>query len=249
MKLIPTITLALFAATAGLTKAATVLTENFTYVDGALVTVSSGAWATHSGTALQVNVASNAAFLTSAESEDVNTRIAPAGFGFNAGTLTARTEVNFSALPVGAGAYFFHFKDSSSGFRGRVYATVNGAAAGSFRLGIANSSSSVFTSLATDLVLGTPYSISLSLNVVTGVAGLSINGGAITLASDPTDLAQPIVVEAIAFRQSLATGNGMGSLTADSLTVDATVPAVAVPEASSVVMMLLTGLGLLRRRR
>ena len=163
--------------------------------------------------------------------------------------MTARTEVNFSALPVGAGAYFFHFKDSSSGFRGRVYATVNGSAAGSFRLGIANSSNSVFTSLATDLVLGTPYTISLSLNVVTGVAGLSINGCAITLASDPTDLAQPIVVEAIAFRQSLANSNGMGSLTADNLTVDATVPAVAVPEASSVVLMLVGGLGLMRRRR
>ena len=47
--------------TAQVSFAATVFTENFDYADGLLVGASGSPWTNHSGTAGQVNVASNAA--------------------------------------------------------------------------------------------------------------------------------------------------------------------------------------------
>ena len=73
--------------TAQVSFAATVFTENFTYADGPLVGASGSPWTSHSGTAGQVNVASNAAELTGSEGEDVNATIAAPGLFYNSGTL------------------------------------------------------------------------------------------------------------------------------------------------------------------
>lgn len=243
------ISLCFFALSLSVSSAVNVLTENFNYPDGALVPGSSGLWTTHSGTTGQVDVVSNAAFITSAESEDVSARVASTGFGYDSGVLTANARVNFSALPAGTGGYFMHFRDGGTGFRGRVYATITGAAAGSFRLGIANASNSVFTPIATDLAIGTAYNLTLTMNAASGVSGLSINGGAVTLASDPNDVPLPVIVQSFSLRQSLASGNGMGSLTVDNILVDASAPAIAVPEASISGLALLAAFGLMRRRR
>src|SRR3954463_11621114 len=103
---------------AGQSHGAPIFSDNFTYPDGALTTISGGTWANHSGTAGQVNVTSNQVFLTEGESEDVNAVVS--GGPYSSGTLYAGLDVNFSALPSANGGYFFHFKDATvSGFRGR----------------------------------------------------------------------------------------------------------------------------------
>lgn len=242
MKKIPFLSCLFGISFTAISPAVNVLTENFNYPDGAVGTVSGGIWTNHSGTVGQVNVLSSAIELTSAESEDVSARLAAPGLRYNAGIMTAEVDVNFSALPAGTGAYFFHFRDFTTGFRGRVWATVTDAVAGSYRLGISNSTA-VFNAIATDFALGTTQKLLVTLDVVTGISSLSINGGAATTAADAST---PILVESIAFRQSLATGNGMGTLTADNLRVDAS--AVPVPEPSTGLFGLLA-LGLLRRRR
>src|SRR5215218_2735758 len=128
---------------AGQSRGAIIFSDTFTYPDGALITVGAPTWTTHSGTAGQVNVTSNQVFLTEGESEDVNAVIA--GGPYSTGTLYAGLDFNFSALPSLNGGHFFHFKDATtSGFRGRVFATQAGAAAGTLRIGIANGSNSGF---------------------------------------------------------------------------------------------------------
>ncbi len=223
---------------AGSASAATVLTENFTYVDGELTVVSAGAWNVHSGTGA-ADVVGGTASITSSDGQDVNSLLTPAGTFFNTGTLTATASVNFSALPLAAGAYFLHFKDTATGFRGRVWATTTGAAVGSFRLGISNTTA-VFAAIPTDLTLGSSYQITLTLDVASGGSTLAIAGIGSVAA---TDAATFLPTSAVALRQNA----GMGTLTVDNLVVDAT--AVAVPEASTAMLGLMAGLGLITRRR
>jgi hypothetical protein len=111
--------------------AALVLNETFTYADGPLTQVSSGVWSNHSGTTPpHVDVVGNKVNLTQSEAEDVNALLN--GSPYTSGYLYASFIVNFSARPLnGVGTYFAHFKgDSGANLRGRVFATITGAAAG-----------------------------------------------------------------------------------------------------------------------
>src|SRR5437667_39099 len=112
--------LALFGLTTWGAAAALLFSDDFnSYADGPLITVSGGIWATHSGTAGQVDVQSQEVNLTAAESEDVNAVIT--GGPYTSGLLYFGLTVNFSILPAGAGGYFAHFKDATaSGFRARL---------------------------------------------------------------------------------------------------------------------------------
>jgi hypothetical protein len=223
--------------------AATVFTENFTYADVSLVGAPGSPWATHSGTTPgQVNVVSGAVVITGSESEDVNANIAGGtGFYYNTGTLTTTFDVTFTALPSGAGTYFLHYKDATaSGFRGRVFATTTGAASGSFRFAIADTTTT-FAPVTTDLGLNTTYIVTLTLNAATGRSSLAINGGAAVTATDTTS---QLNISTVALRQS----SNEGTMTIDNIVVDAS--AAAVPEASTASLgIFLVGLGLLRRRR
>jgi hypothetical protein len=235
-------TLACFT-TAGLSEV--VLNEPFTYPDGALITVSGGLWGTHSGTIPgQVDVLAGVVNILGSETEDVNRSIAPTGFFYNSGTLTSTFDIRFTALPTAAGTYFTHYKDATTGFRGRLFALTSGAAAGSFRLGIADTTTTVVP-LAFDLSLNTTYTVTLSLDVTSGRSSFSVAGigeGATVTATDSTT---PILAAAYALRQA----TGEGTLTFDNLVVDASV--AAVPEPSAIVA-LISGAGVLaitRRRR
>jgi hypothetical protein len=223
--------------------AATVFTENFTYADVSLVGAPGSPWATHSGTTPgQVNVVSGAVVITGSESEDVNANIAGGtGFYYNTGTLITTFDVTFTALPSGAGTYFLHYKDATaSGFRGRVFATTTGAASGSFRFAIADTTTT-FAPVTTDLGLNTTYIVTLTLNAATGRSSLAINGGAAVTATDTTS---QLNISTVALRQS----SNEGTMTIDNIVVDAS--AAAVPEASTASLgIFLVGLGLLRRRR
>lgn len=227
--------------------AVTVLTENFNYPDGPLVGAADSPWVTHSGTPNQVNVASGAAQLVSSESEDVSAPIAPAGFFYNSGTLTATFDATFSVLPNATGAYFAHFKDGSTGFRSRVFATTSGADTG-FRLGISDVTNAVASAvfIPTDLSLNTTYLLTLSLDVSTGRSSLTVAGAGSVTANDLTGTPPaltPINASAFALRQ----GGTLGTIAVDNISVDAS--AAAVPESSTALLLVLAGLGLMRRRR
>lgn len=214
------LSLLLLAPSLASLQAELLLTEPFAYPDGPLVDVSGGRWATHSGTAGQVNVRAEAVDLTDQESEDVNLALPSSPLPASSdAVLYAAFTVNFTALPRGTGTFFAHFKDGTTGFRGRLFATTAGAAEGRLRVGIAEAAASP-TLLETDLGLQTDYTLVCRYEVATARSTLWVNP---TQEGDPGVMAgddgTPIAVHAFALRQSLSSGNSMGTLTVDDLRV------------------------------
>lgn len=208
---------------AGLTvaPAAILLNEDFAYPNGPLTTNSGGLWATHSGTAGQLDVTNGAAFLTASDSEDVNRQLAgqpyPAAGATN--VFYAGFTVRFLALPSDAGAYFAHFFSSATVFRGRVWALGGGAPTGQFRLGLSSVANTVTaTNTMENLALNTSYRLVLRVeNTNNCLARLWINP---TTESDPAlttsgESAGPATFTAFALRQN----SGMGTLLLDDLVV------------------------------
>jgi hypothetical protein len=206
-----------FALTA---QAALILNEPFAYPDGSLTANSGGIWTNHSGTTLQVDVVAEAVNLTQSEAEDVSTGLA--GGPITTGNLYASFTVNFSGLPSGSGGYFFHYRDTGiSNFRARTFATTNGAAAGTYRVGITSGGNTPEV-IPVDLSLGNTYKIVVRYNTETAAATVWINPtseDAITSRADASDTASVIPIYSACLRQSLASGNGMGTLILDDLLI------------------------------
>lgn len=233
---------------AGQSHGAIIFSDNFTYPDGVLTTVGAPTWTNHSGTANQVNVTSNQVFLTEGESEDVNAFVS--GGPYSTGTLYAGLDVNFSALPSLNGGYFFHFKDATtSGFRGRVFATQAGAAAGTFRLGITNGSNAGIVSIPTDISLSSTHRLVLAYDTATAVATLYLDATTETGGVVGTDVVTALPITSIGLRQSIVSGSGMGMLNADNLLVGTTFADVAtVPEPATLGLAMFGALAFARRR-
>ena len=197
-----------------------VLNEPFAYPDGPLIEVSGGRWSTHSGTAGQVDVRTEAVDLTDQESEDVTLPLPSGPFPADGdAVLYAAFTVNFTALPRGTGTFFAHFKDGTTGFRGRLFAATTGAAEGRLRVGVAEAATSP-TLLETDLDLQTDYTLVCRYEVATARSTLWVNP---TQEADPGVVAgddgTPLAIHGFALRQSLSSGNSMGTLTVDDLRV------------------------------
>lgn len=196
----------------------TVLVEPFAYPDGFLEELSLGKWTGHSGTALQVDVLEERLQLTSAESQDVNARLA--GEPFTAtGTpaLYARFSVRFTRLPTAAGGYFAHF--NSGTFRGRVWALASPIAPETFRLGLSSISGTAPTAVdERELVLETDYLVVVRLSLADGFAQLWIDPAAESDPSISSDAGTAVTVNSFAFRQAA----GIGTLSVDDLVVATT---------------------------
>ena len=216
-----------------LASGATVLTETFTYANGALVGSVGSPWISHSGTASQVDVTSGVVNLVSTETEDVSALLS--GQPYTTGLLTATFDVRFTVLPAAAGTYFAHFKDGASGFRSRLTSYTTGAATGFFRLAISNDGGATVP-VPTDLSLNTTYAVTMTWDMATLRSSLSVAGGSSVV---DTDTASAITVTSFAFRQN----TGIGTLTGDNLVV------THVPEPAAAVLGSLGLLVLLRRRR
>src|SRR4029077_13023971 len=67
--------------------------------------------------------------------------------------------VRFTSLPSPGGTYFAMFKDSSSGFRARIWALTGGAIPGTFRLGISSTDNSINAIYPADFYLNTNYTL------------------------------------------------------------------------------------------
>jgi len=201
-------------------RATVILSDAFDYLDGALVTVSGAKWATHSGTVGQAEVSAGQLQLTQTESEDVSALLAGQPYvPADGATLYVKCTVNFRELPRGEGGYFAHFSAASSQ-RGRIFATTNGAAAGSFRVGVSAAAASPSAVIDTDLSLNTRYVLVCRFSVGDTLTTLWLDPAT---ESDPsvvaTDSGSAVSITAFAFRQSLSSGNGMGTLAVDDLLV------------------------------
>ncbi len=213
--------LAALVVSATLANATLLLTDSFSYPDGPLVTVSGGVWAHHSGSAGEVMVSSGRVLLNEANTEDVNALLAGQPYAASGTTnvFYASFTVKFTSLPSGGGAYFAHFKNSSTTFRARIWALTSGAALDRFRLGISSIDSSAASATnAMDLRLNTDYTVVTRLvnsNSVT-VSTLWINP---TAESDPsisiTESTSAFTLVSYALREN----TGEGALSIDNLRV------------------------------
>jgi hypothetical protein len=200
--------------------ASVLLSDRFNYPDGPLSQAAGSAWVNHGGTPQQLSVSDGSVRLTQLESEDVSAPL-PGG-PYNQGVLYASFVVNVGALPSGDGGFFFHFKDGGSTQKARVFVSTNGVAPGRFKFGIANGSAAVVYVDETFLMT-TSHRL-----VVRYQAGSPTSS---TLWIDPTgevdtarraeasDVNRTASINSVALRQSLASGDGMGTLALDDLVV------------------------------
>lgn len=196
------------------------LSDRFGYDNGPLVEANGSPWVNHGGTAQQVEVTDGVVRLSQQESEDVSAPLA--GGPFNQGTLFASFTVNLVSLPSGDGGFFFHFKDGGSTQKARVFVSTNGAAAGRFRFGIANGSATA-TYLKEDFDLTSSYRLVIRHRVA-DPAGSTLwvnpaSEGDVLHRVEATDTNRVANLTAVALRQSLSSGDGMGQLLLDDLTV------------------------------
>lgn len=199
--------------------AALLLQEPFAYSDGPLVSVSGGAWTTHSGTTGQIGVISGRVDLRVPDTEDVNALVL--GQPYSASTnviLYASFTVNYSMLPTAGGAYFIHFKGTGATVqRAKVYGLTTGAGVGQYRFGLANAANSV--AISTSASFNTNVDHRIYLRYV-------VSNASTTLWVDPTNeasssitatdtVASPGTITSFALRQD----TGIGILQIDNILV------------------------------
>jgi hypothetical protein len=220
-----------------------VLADDFSYPDGSVVTNSSSFWSTHSGTPGQMQVLGGRLILDAANTEDVNAFLTNYPYAASGGyVFYARFIVNYATLPTasGVGEYFAHFKSFTTDFRARVFATTNGAAPGTYRLGIANGGF-VTTVFPQDLQTNRDYVVITRYNVATAndsalwVDPVSESSPHVTA----SDLSSPVTIYSYAFREN----TGIGALKVDDLKIASTFSAVLTNLAPSPVPLQITRVG------
>jgi hypothetical protein len=129
-------------------------------------------------------------------------------------------------LPSGSkGAFLAHFKDASAtaGFRCRLFASTNSASPGRLQLGISASANAPSAMYPEELELGASYVVVCRLGFPDNSSTLWLNPTSETdLSVVATDESASKIASAYAFRESLASGSGMGELTVDDLVVATT---------------------------
>ena len=211
--------IAAFLLSATLARAVLLLDDPFNYSNGPLVSVSSNLWVHHSGLADEVRVESGRVLLSEANTEDVNRLLAGQPYPATGATnvFYASFTVKFTVLPGSGGTYFAHFKNSSTGYRARIWALPSGAAPNKFRLGISSTSGSVISATnPVDLSLNADYTVVTRLVNSNSISTLWVNPVA---ESDPgistSDGASAFTVVSYAFREN----TGEGALNIDNLRV------------------------------
>lgn len=225
-----------------------IFSESFDYVDGNLTTVSSSLWVAHSGAgSVPVQVSNGTISVQSGGSrEDVNALIG--------GTYATETLYAGFDLTVGTGAisangdYFFHFKDTGSNFRGRVFVTP--ATVSGFKLGLDNDGGTASQTWTTDLNFGEEYRVVLAYDASTRLSTLWVDpeNMASTNITD-TVAASAMTVNSVAFRQG---SNTNATQVIDNLVVALDFNTAAIPEPSTyaaILGLVVLGLAIIRRRK
>ncbi|MEI7732941.1 MAG: immunoglobulin domain-containing protein [Verrucomicrobiota bacterium] len=184
--------------------AATVLVDTFSYSDGSLTNVAGSRWANYSGAGDSPYVTNGVLNISGSLAPDVGTTLS--GAPYSSGRLYARFKMKMRDLPITTGAYFALFKDTGTSlFKGRLWASTSGAAAGKFRLGIAAATGTAVT-LASDLSTNVDYIVILRITNTTSLATFWVNPTSETDASTTSTDSSAVTVSQFAFRQ--ATGEG-----------------------------------------
>ncbi|MDB6123917.1 MAG: Repeat family [Pedosphaera sp.] len=213
-------------------QASLILTERFSYPDGAIVGAPNSPWLSHSGTGGSMVCSNNQLVVSTARTEDVNAFLAgvtsltgTSPYNTNSAfTVYSKFQVYFTQLPTTAGAYFAHFKDNNggaqTGFAARIWASATNAItggtvpAGKLRLGIGNGSSSLQGSgqIDTDLTTNVIYTVVTRFVPATGVSTIWLNPSLETdpsvTATDVGTAARPNALDVYAYALRQATGEG-----------------------------------------
>ena len=190
------------------------LQEAFTYPDGTITNVSMGKWRHTSGALDEVNVSAEALELTGLETEDVEASLS-ASYGSTSGaTLFAKFLLMVSTPPTDVnGDYFASFAGGSG--RARVFVK-KGSKSGTFRLGLANGSSTASATWPLDLVANQPYTVMTRLSVSNAQSTLWVNPISQTSTSlMATDIVAATTASLFRWRQD----SEIGSLAVDDLVV------------------------------
>ena len=189
----------------GSANAAEIVHDNFNYADGSLVP--NGGWATHSGVAGDLLVASGQAVVQhGVPSEDANL-----AFISVSGNVYFGIDISVSAdstIQGGDYEYFAHFKDDGTNFAARLD-VVEPSGGGDYSLGISSDQSLADATWPTDLTFGVTYRAVVRYDQDANIAELWIDAALESDASilgfdqpDPGD-----TVTQIALRQSDSSNN------------------------------------------
>jgi len=220
--------------------------DNFNRANGALVD-GTGVWLSYAGTPFATVITNNQVLLTQTITEKVATTLTntgPSGPSFgstNGYILYASFNVNFSQLPSSASSNSFAaFKDDTGGtgfinHRARLFVTTSNAAAGNFRLGIANSVATLPITgfIATDRATNKTHFVVVKFNVGTGFSTLWVNPVSQSSPSlDAPDTFNPFILAITTF--SFQQDPNHGVCTVDNLRVGGTfADVVSVPSLSA----------------
>ena len=199
----------------------TLMNEGFDYdTGGSLLAQSGGFWANHSGSPVgAMQVGSGVVTVTEDNAEDVNAPLIGQPYPASSKlVLYSSFTLNYSGLPGATNTYFAHFKDNSSSYYGRVYASTINAGDGFYRLGIGNQSTVSYPAqLTQDLSPGVNYTVVTRLVLSNGVSTIWIN---------PTDESSPGMTDSTAAgapsaitTYALRENAGEGTLNIDNLKV------------------------------
>jgi hypothetical protein len=199
-------------ATASLARADILLTDTFSYPNGAIVGAAGSPWVANTGTAGTMLATNNSLEVNAGRSEDIAALLSAPVTSTGAVTVVyASFSVNALSLPTVAGAYFAHFTGGGlSLHRGRIFIATTNAAANKFRLSIANTTGGTATNgqLNVDFDTNTTYKVVTRFNVVTGSSTIWVNP---TVETDPSatadDTLAPTDIANWGFRQT--TGEGV----------------------------------------
>jgi hypothetical protein len=192
--------------------AASLMSESFSYADGDITTTSGGAWVNHSGSG-DVQMISGKAEVSMARGSDVNRGFGPQGPAATTYACFEATVTSFTTPVSGSGeTYIAHFKNSSTGFRCRVFVAPP-AGGGHFRFGVTVSSTNIDPAVqnfgqywAADGTIGQTYKIAMKYDDAAGVATVwvdPVNEASSSITSSTSSSTIPGAnIESFALRQS-----------------------------------------------
>lgn len=215
-----------------LANAAVILQDSFDYADGSLTNVSNGKWVVHSGNLTGMFVVGGELQVSGSLADDCNAALTGGPYGATSETaaLYARFRMRVTSLPSSTGSYFAHFKDSSTGFRARVFVNTANAPSGYYRVGLANNASSASVQFPQDLLPNNTYTVVVRYVPQTGVSTLWIDPANETSQSvTATDTPSTASIVQFAFRQA----TGIGTVMVDDLVVGTTFADVVPSSAGS----------------